>query len=663
MSAIQPRYGPIPLFRRLWTLLLPVCLVIPLVAQQSGPFRYTSDGNAVTITRYTGAGGEVEIPSTIADLPVRTIGFQAFYDRPGLTGVRIPDSVTTIGEYAFLACTGLTKVSIGNGVTSIKRGAFTNCWALENVTIPGSVTSLEREAFYNCRSLSNITIPSSITTIESETFIGCIGLESVDMGNGVASIGVSAFQNCTSLASVVIPDSVTALGESAFAYCRSLASVSLGKRVTVIGNYAFKECVSLTGVQIPGSVTSWGAGVFGNCRSLASATIDSGVTSIGDGAFSNCTSLVSLRIPDTVTSIGSGAFAICKSLTNVLIPDRVTSISAGLFTGCTGLNNVGIHDRVATIGDGAFRACTGLTGLTLPNSLTSIGEGAFWECAGLMGIALPSSVTSIGRWAFRDCRRLSGIQVATANTSYRSVDGVLFDIGVTTLIQYPCGRRGDYVIPGGVTTVGGAAFERCAWLTGVTIPASITTIESAFQYCSNLNSATFEGNAPDSFDGNAFFSCGPLFTVYYHEGMSGFSSPTWNHYNSVALGAPGKTGMDDWRKQHFGEAATNSGDAANDADPDGDGWTNWDEFAADSEPKNPASFFRLGSVNKNSFSFTVTFDALPGRRYVLMRLDAEERWEPVARFEESLTAPGSITLSDTNQPDHLAVYKVYILVP
>ena len=66
-------------------------------AQQSGDFAYmVSDGN-VTITRYTGPGSTVIIPTTINGMPVVCIGTGAFNGCAGLTSVTIPKSVTSIG--------------------------------------------------------------------------------------------------------------------------------------------------------------------------------------------------------------------------------------------------------------------------------------------------------------------------------------------------------------------------------------------------------------------------------------------------------------------------------------------------------------------------------------------------------------------------------------
>jgi hypothetical protein len=62
-------------------------------AGQSGDFTYSTDGTNVTITGYTGSGGVVTIPQTISNLPVTSIGFEAFGNVTNLTRVTIPDSV------------------------------------------------------------------------------------------------------------------------------------------------------------------------------------------------------------------------------------------------------------------------------------------------------------------------------------------------------------------------------------------------------------------------------------------------------------------------------------------------------------------------------------------------------------------------------------------
>ena len=58
---------------------------------------HDQSGSTITITGYTGPGGEVIIPATIDGLPVISIGNWAFESLTSLTSVTIPNSVTIIG--------------------------------------------------------------------------------------------------------------------------------------------------------------------------------------------------------------------------------------------------------------------------------------------------------------------------------------------------------------------------------------------------------------------------------------------------------------------------------------------------------------------------------------------------------------------------------------
>jgi BspA type Leucine rich repeat region (6 copies) len=71
---------------------------------------YVTNNGAITITKFTGPGGDVVIPSTINDLPVTGIGDAAFYESLNLASVTIPESVTNIGSQAFYSCLTLTSV-------------------------------------------------------------------------------------------------------------------------------------------------------------------------------------------------------------------------------------------------------------------------------------------------------------------------------------------------------------------------------------------------------------------------------------------------------------------------------------------------------------------------------------------------------------------------
>ena len=78
--------------------LLPLLLLLTLPAGVQAQFNYTTNNGAITITGYTGPGGDVTIPSTINGLPVTGIGSWVFASRTNLIGVAIPDSIQCWGR-------------------------------------------------------------------------------------------------------------------------------------------------------------------------------------------------------------------------------------------------------------------------------------------------------------------------------------------------------------------------------------------------------------------------------------------------------------------------------------------------------------------------------------------------------------------------------------
>ena len=105
------------------------------VAPESDFYVNVIDGGVV-ITGYMGDKSEVNIPPKIQDLPVISIGDNAFREER-LINVTIPDSVTEILVSAF-AYNQLTSINIPNGVTLINESAFYSN-KLTSVTIPDNV--------------------------------------------------------------------------------------------------------------------------------------------------------------------------------------------------------------------------------------------------------------------------------------------------------------------------------------------------------------------------------------------------------------------------------------------------------------------------------------------------------------------------------------------
>lgn len=286
-----------------------------------------------------------------------------------------------------------------------------------------------------------------------------------------------------------------------------------GYPVTHIGNNAFLEIFAMTNVVIPTSITD-----------------------IGSSAFYYCSNLKSVVIPDSVTTIGQQAFIYC-GLTQLTISSGVKEIQDAVFFDCANLTSVAIPNGVTKIGGEAFCLCSSLTNIVIPDSVVSIEGQAFESCVSLVNITIPRSVTKIEAETFYDCSSLKTINVDTLNPAYASLDGVLFNIDFTLLMQCPGGKSGSYIIPDGVTSIGDYAFGVCRSLTNLTIPNSVTNIgvwafsqcenvsnitipksviyigDLAFQNCTRLRGVFFQGDAPAA--GSRIF-LGDYFANFYY---------------------------------------------------------------------------------------------------------------------------------------------------
>ncbi len=100
----------------------------------------------------------------------------------------------------------------------------------------------------------------------------------------------------------------------------------------------------------------------------------------------------------------------------------------------------------------AFYQHTKMVSVVLPQSLIEIQGSPFYRCYSLEQINIPKNVKNIDSNPFFRCNSLKAITVNTENNSFSSVDGVLFDKEVKTLISYPEGMEDEnYTVPSTVT--------------------------------------------------------------------------------------------------------------------------------------------------------------------------------------------------------------------
>ena len=484
---------------------------------------------------------------------VTSIGKYAFYGCALLTSIEIPENVISIGRYTFSNCTTLETITMLDGIISIGESAFESSTSLTSIELPRSMKFVGSDAFKNCESLTEIKFNAvAMEDIGSRSYVF---LNAGTNGDGIkvtigkqvtkipAHLFATPFQYHESyspkITSVIFEDgcACVSIGECAFLYCNLLTSIEIPNTITSIGSRAFAHCLSLEKIKIPSGINRIEEATFYGCTSLTSAEIPNSVTSIGDHAFRGCISLTSITIPNSVTAIGDYAFSY-SSLTSVIIPNSVTNIGDGAFDGCTSLKEITISNSVTTIGDCAFSHCDLLTSVTIGNGVTSIGEEAFSWCTLLTSIVIPNSVTNIGDDVFEGCHKL--IEVYNLSTSLSTnadlnnyvkvvhtsldkesilkttTDGYVFAVVSDSEIYFVdyVGNETELTLPnsynGNNYEIHKFAFSYRDDITKVTIPNSLTNIESSVFYnCTSLESVII-GNSVTAIGGEAFYNCTSL---------------------------------------------------------------------------------------------------------------------------------------------------------
>jgi hypothetical protein len=519
-----------------------ILLSVPTLtrAQQSGDFTYSTNGSAVTITKYTGFGGTVIIPDAINGLPVTAVGTNAFRSCTNVTSVTMGDSVTKIANDAFSYCATLTNVTLGSGLLSIGNSAFYSCTQLGDLALPSNVTSVGSLGFGRCSKLVGITIPASVTNIGGGAFTVCSNLTSIivdgqnmfySSANGVLfDKHQSTLLQCPGgiVGSYVIPNTVIRIGNGAFQYCYQLTGVAIPENLTNIAVQALGSCPRLTAIDVDTNnpVFASVAGVLFD-RNLTTLIVCPGGT------------LGSYAIPNSATAIASYGFYQCSGLTNILIPSSVASIGSAAFFGCTSLRSLVLPTSITSIGSSAFGA-TGLRSLTLPNSVTNVADSLFFSCGQLTNVVIPNSVTSIGSGAFQGCGLTSIIIPDSVrnigNTAFFALSGlreVFFTGDAPSLgssVFFGTHNATVYYLPG--TTGWSAAFDSCPtalWRPQVqTHDASFGVQTSSFGFSTawasgrvivveastNLVSSAWTAVATNALIGGPFYFGDPQWTDY-----------------------------------------------------------------------------------------------------------------------------------------------------
>lgn len=327
--------------------LLALLLLLALPAAVRGEdYTYITNNGSITITKYTGPGGAVIIPSTINNLPVSTIGHGTFFSCSNVVTITLPDTVTSIAGVVFTGCTALTAFNVGP-----QNPAFSS--------LDGVLFDKTRTALLRCPQAmpGAYTVPNTVTNIGPYAFEGCTGLVGVTLPDALTSLGPDAFLSCGHLASITIPPGVNDIKPFTFGFNSSLTNLTLLGSVTNIENWAFCY-TALRTLTLPDTLVTIGTGAFASASFLTTVTLGSSLTTLGDSAFAGASSLTAARFRGNAPTPGTNVFERANRATVYYLPGATgwesTLADVPPLSGC-------LEYRPAMPISGFARASSGLT--------------------------------------------------------------------------------------------------------------------------------------------------------------------------------------------------------------------------------------------------------------------------------------------------------------
>ena len=483
-----------------------------------------------------------------------------------LSSLTLPESLTTIYNMA-LGNMNLTSLTIPANVSKISSGAFLGSKALSELTIDaanpyyandaaGAVYTADMTelvclpalsgssytcvdttlalwdfALSNMQSLTTLHLPAGITTpFTASTFSFCDNLTDIYYGGTMSQWQAIIGRVNTALNGVIIHYE----GEEGM----DVISGTCGNNLTWIKDAAGTLTISGEGAMQDYSTTETGypwndyigewrslddeSGIRVQTTGIRKVVLEEGVITIAKDAFAQKISrytysivsvLESVELPSTLLTICDYAFSYCDKLTEITIPKSVTTVALLVFHECNSLENIYVEEGNARYRDigGVLLSDKGVLKMP-PQNKTAILDLS------------DTAITYIDWQAFRNCVYLE--QILFPDTPDFHIDSMAF-AGCTGLTVVS--------LPNNVTSIGIGAFRDCSNLTTIAIPDGITSIEnSTFMDCNRLTSVYFYGDAP-TIAATAFQNTSPDLTLYYISGKSGWTSPTWNGYNTATF--------------------------------------------------------------------------------------------------------------------------------
>ncbi|MBP7185226.1 MAG: leucine-rich repeat domain-containing protein [Ruminococcus sp.] len=446
---------------------------------------FTIDSKVKTIG--TSAVAMTELKSIKFPSSLETIGRHSFNSNESLKSADLSKTaLTDIGDFAFAGCTALSEVKLPDSLDTIGGGSFSNCKALEDIELPEGLLSVEQSAFVNT-GLTHIIIPSSVQNIGYSAF----GYEVDDEGNETPVDGFVVVGKSDSAASDYCTDS-----DEDFNYKNNFAFMT---PENFAESQEIKDLEKFYEGDIEYAIVD-GNAVITNCSSADPELIvpeklgGCNVTSVYTTAFTNCSSAV-IKLPETVTEIRKGAFYSCQYLTSIVLPQSVKTVGEAAFGDCPMLTKADLGGA-EVLEASIFESCPALTSITLSGNCKNVNDSE----------------------PFISYNMLTEINVTEGGDgSFCSVDGVLYDKEMTTLLAYPASNpRTTFKIPDSVKEIANSAFAYNNYLEEIDLSNVEEIGVYCFENCKALRKVKMSKNLR-ILGADAFYECMKLKSLRFYD--------------------------------------------------------------------------------------------------------------------------------------------------
>jgi sugar lactone lactonase YvrE len=481
----------------------------------------------------------------------------------------------------------------------------------------------------------------------SARFNGIVGLTLAPGGGLVISDSVNRRLR------YVVPDSITLTNDSqqtafylpwvsalagdlTIANNPSLTNVNAGSLTNVAGNVSVISNTTTTTIDL-GSLQSAG-GTVDVSQNTAATTVDlSSLMSAGG--------TVSVSSNTTATTVALGSLQSAGGTVDVSQNTAATTVDLSSLMSAGGAVNVSSNSTATTVALGSLQSAGGTVDVSQNTAAGTI------DLRSLTNINGNLTITSNAPNATIFLNGSTSVGGGTNDATIRVADNVVVTNGLT--IGTNATLAGTATVDGSVTNNGTISPGNSPGrfdINGRLVLANTSKLRlelggytpgSQFDFVNVTGSVTLSGTLSVSLvnhfpgvmtNGASFtvLTAGSPLTGAFANVASGGTLTTTDGYARFTVRYAGETalrltdlvivdtdhdGLPDWWEDQFGLNKNDSADAA--LDSDGDGASNLNEFLAGTDPNDPASVFRIVTVQPEAGALRITWSTVGGKSYVV----------------------------------------------